>query len=297
MNIGFIGLGVMGFPMAGHLHKSKHNVAVFNRSLNKVEKWIKDYEGKAFKNIEDIAQFYVESSSQDSQVTMMPKLGPDRPAMFIVDGREMKDNLLRSILILSNYDRRALSSGGGSSYGFKFPRMANHYFNATFIANESEIFYDAEIRKSGSPFTRDGGASLAHGKWKLPGDRLFRERNLFGTGLRMIIDDQMRFGAGAIYEEETDLDNFTLNTTRLSAYFHDNFEVAENVNFNTTIYYQPGVIDFSDYKASFLMAFNFLVNEKFSISLQYDIAYDSDPITNAVEDDQGLSTKFSYSFN
>lgn len=57
MNIGFIGLGVMGFPMAGHLHKSKHNVAVFNRSLNKVEKWIKDYEGKAFKNIEDIAQF------------------------------------------------------------------------------------------------------------------------------------------------------------------------------------------------------------------------------------------------
>ena len=45
------------------------------------------------------------------------------------------------------------------------------------------------------------------------------------------------------------------------------------------------------------MAFNFLVNEKFSISLQYDIAYDSDPITNAVEDDQGLSTKFSYTFN
>ena len=46
MNIGFIGLGVMGFPMAGHLHKSKHNVAVFNRSLNKVEKWIKDYEAR-----------------------------------------------------------------------------------------------------------------------------------------------------------------------------------------------------------------------------------------------------------
>ena len=113
----------------------------------------------------------------------------------------------------------------------------------------------------------------------------------------MIIDDQMRFGAGVIYEEETDLENFVSNTTRLSAYFHDNFEVAENVNFNTTIYYQPGVTDFSDYKASFLMAFNFLVNEKFSISLQYDIAYDSDPITNSVEDDQGLSTKFSYSFN
>ena len=124
----------------------------------------------------NIAQFYVEVSSKDDQITMMPKLGPERPAMFIVDGREMKDNLLRERLILSNYDRRALSSGGGSSYDYKFPRMSNHYFNATFIANESEIFYNAEIRKSGSPFTRDGGSSLAHGKWKLPGDRLFRER-------------------------------------------------------------------------------------------------------------------------
>ena len=38
MNIGFIGLGVMGFPMAGHLNNSKHSVAVFNRSSNKVEK-------------------------------------------------------------------------------------------------------------------------------------------------------------------------------------------------------------------------------------------------------------------
>ena len=127
--------------------------------------------------------------------------------------------------------------------------------------------------------------------------RLFRERNLLGTGLRMIIDDQMRFGAGVIYEEETDLENLVTDTTRFSAYFHDNFEVAENINFNTTIYYQPGVSDFSDYKASFLMAFSFKVNEKFNISLQYDIAYDSDPIKNAVRDDQGLSTKFSYSFN
>ena len=48
--------------------------------------------------------------------------------------------------------------------------------------------------------------------------RLFRERNLFGTGLRMIIDDQMRFGAGVIYEEETDLENFVSNTTRLSLF-------------------------------------------------------------------------------
>ncbi len=44
------------------------------------------------------------------------------------------------------------------------------------IANESEIYYNAEIRKSGSPFTRSSNANIDHGKWKLPGDRLFRGR-------------------------------------------------------------------------------------------------------------------------
>ena len=76
-----------------------------------------------------------------------------------------------------------------------------------------------------------------------------------------------------------------------------NSELKDNIK--SIIFHQTEgwILDFNDYKTSFLMAFNFKVNDKFSISLQYDIAYDSEPILNAVEDDQGLSTKFSYSFN
>ena len=36
--IGFVGLGVMGYPMAGHLSK-KYKVSVFNRSSEKAENW------------------------------------------------------------------------------------------------------------------------------------------------------------------------------------------------------------------------------------------------------------------
>jgi len=39
LNIGFIGLGVMGFPMAGHLQSSGHNVCVYNRTAEKAERW------------------------------------------------------------------------------------------------------------------------------------------------------------------------------------------------------------------------------------------------------------------
>ena len=45
-NLAFIGLGVMGFPMAGHLAKAGHNVTVYNRSSDKAEKWRSEYNGK-----------------------------------------------------------------------------------------------------------------------------------------------------------------------------------------------------------------------------------------------------------
>ena len=44
--ISFIGLGVMGFPMAGFISKAGHDVTVFNRTKSKAEKWVKEYKGK-----------------------------------------------------------------------------------------------------------------------------------------------------------------------------------------------------------------------------------------------------------
>ena len=52
--IGFIGLGVMGFPMAGHLSK-KYQVSVFNRSIEKTNNWVKKYDGTASDSLKEIA--------------------------------------------------------------------------------------------------------------------------------------------------------------------------------------------------------------------------------------------------
>ena len=45
-NVAFIGLGVMGYPMAGYISKAGHNVTVFNRTKSKAEKWVEEYKGK-----------------------------------------------------------------------------------------------------------------------------------------------------------------------------------------------------------------------------------------------------------
>ncbi|WP_133407196.1 NAD(P)-dependent oxidoreductase [Parashewanella tropica] len=42
----FIGLGVMGYPMAGHLQNQGHQVTVYNRTSSKAEAWVKQFEGK-----------------------------------------------------------------------------------------------------------------------------------------------------------------------------------------------------------------------------------------------------------
>ncbi len=45
--VAFIGLGVMGYPMAGHLQNAGHDVTVHNRTKSKAERWVEEYGGKA----------------------------------------------------------------------------------------------------------------------------------------------------------------------------------------------------------------------------------------------------------
>ena len=47
MKVAFLGLGVMGYPMAGHLAKSGHDVAVYNRTAEKAARWVNEYGGKS----------------------------------------------------------------------------------------------------------------------------------------------------------------------------------------------------------------------------------------------------------
>ncbi|OYX29751.1 MAG: oxidoreductase [Caulobacterales bacterium 32-69-10] len=47
MKIGFVGLGVMGFPMAGHLAKAGHTLSVFNRGPEKAIRFVQAHGGEA----------------------------------------------------------------------------------------------------------------------------------------------------------------------------------------------------------------------------------------------------------
>lgn len=63
MKIAFVGLGVMGFPMAGHLATAGHEVTVFNRSPEKAQRWVAQYGGAMAST--------AEAAARDAQVVAL----------------------------------------------------------------------------------------------------------------------------------------------------------------------------------------------------------------------------------
>lgn len=51
--VAFLGLGAMGYPMAGHLANKGYQVTVFNRTQSKAEKWLNEYTGEKAETPED----------------------------------------------------------------------------------------------------------------------------------------------------------------------------------------------------------------------------------------------------
>ena len=125
--------------------------------------------------------------------------------------------------------------------------------------------------------------------------RNYKKRSVLGGGLRFELSKSGRLGAGLLNEEETDLTGQSKTTERLGLYFHTDFDIAENISFDPTIYFQPSIENFeNDYKASMILALDFKVNENFKIRMQYSSFHDSDPPMLAEKTDDSISTMFSY---
>ncbi len=76
-NVSFIGLGVMGYPMAGHLQKKGYNVTVYNRTTVKAEKWVEEYKGSMAKTPGE--------ASQNSEIVFMC-VGRDEDIIDVMEG-------------------------------------------------------------------------------------------------------------------------------------------------------------------------------------------------------------------
>ncbi len=76
-NVSFIGLGVMGYPMSGHLQNNGYNVTVYNRTTTKAEKWVEEYKGSMAKTPGE--------ASQNSEIIFIC-VGRDEDIIEVMEG-------------------------------------------------------------------------------------------------------------------------------------------------------------------------------------------------------------------
>ena len=92
--LGFIGLGVMGFPMAGHLANQNNNISVFNRTLEKSKTWNTKYQGVICNTPAELAKL--------SDVIMIC-IGNDNDVRDVISGRDGVINYLKKGSIIVDH--------------------------------------------------------------------------------------------------------------------------------------------------------------------------------------------------
>lgn len=115
MKLAFLGLGVMGFPMAGHLQKAGHVVTVYNRNAEKSAKWASTYGGASAPTPRDAAK--------DADIVLMC-VGNDDDVRSVVYGDNgafagmkagavLVDHTTASALLARELDAAAKAKGFG----------------------------------------------------------------------------------------------------------------------------------------------------------------------------------------
>jgi 3-hydroxyisobutyrate dehydrogenase len=111
----FVGLGVMGFPMAGHLAKAGHSVTVYNRSAAKAAQWVEKHGGKSAPTPAAAAagmELVMVCVGNDDDVRAVT-LGPDGALAAMKPGAILVDHTTASATIARELHAAAKARGVG----------------------------------------------------------------------------------------------------------------------------------------------------------------------------------------
>ncbi len=114
--VAFLGLGVMGFPMAGHLAAAGHEVTVWNRTAAKAAAWAQKHGGRAATTAREAAQgaeFVMCCVGNDDDLRSVC-LGPDGAFAGMEKGAVFVDHTTVSAAVT----RELASIAGDSGFGF-----------------------------------------------------------------------------------------------------------------------------------------------------------------------------------
>jgi len=113
--VAFLGLGVMGYPMAGHLARNGYQVTVYNRTVAKAEKWVAEHGGAAAASPAEAArdaQAVFCCVGADDDVRAMTT-GPDGAFSSMAEGAIFVDHTTASARVAREVEAAAKEAGLG----------------------------------------------------------------------------------------------------------------------------------------------------------------------------------------
>jgi len=115
MRIAFTGLGVMGFPMAGHLSRAGHDVAVYNRTAGKARRWCETHTGRSAATPAEAARgadiaFICVGNDDDVRAVV---LGEDGVLAGLAQGGILVDHTTASAALARELAEAAAEAGTG----------------------------------------------------------------------------------------------------------------------------------------------------------------------------------------
>ena len=114
-NIAFLGLGVMGYPMAGHLVRKGHQVTVYNRTADKADRWASDHDGRQQptpRQAAEGAEFVMACVGNDDDLRQVC-LGPDGAFAGMSKGAVFVDHTTVSAQVTRELAEAAAKAGIG----------------------------------------------------------------------------------------------------------------------------------------------------------------------------------------
>ena len=114
-SVAFLGLGVMGFPMAGHLAAKGHDVTVYNRTAAKAESWTGRHGGKSAATPAAAARgadFVFSCVGNDDDLRAVI-LGPDGALAGMGEGAVLVDHTTTSAIVAREVEAAAKDAGVG----------------------------------------------------------------------------------------------------------------------------------------------------------------------------------------
>jgi 3-hydroxyisobutyrate dehydrogenase len=115
MRTAFIGLGVMGYPMAGHLARAGHQVVVYNRTREKAEHWVAEFGGRLADSPAEAAadaEVVMACVGRDDDVRAIT-LGPDGAFATLGKNSVFVDHTTASAVLARELARFAENGGFG----------------------------------------------------------------------------------------------------------------------------------------------------------------------------------------